>query len=619
LTEVAALLLDGLDEDTVDFRETYDGEDEEPVVLPGAFPQLLANGAAGIAVGMATSIPPHNAAELCDAALHLIKHPNARTEKLVDFVKGPDFPTGGIIIEPRASIVEAYETGRGGFRVRARWEMEELPRGLWQIVVTEIPYQVQKSKLIEKIAELLQAKKLPLLEDVRDESAEEIRLVLVPKAKTVEPEHLMESLFRMTELESRFPLNLNVLSAGQVPGVMSLREALLAWLEHRKNVLVRRSNFRLDKIAKRLEVLEGYLNAYLNLDEVIRIIREEDEPKPALIKRFKLTDNQAEAILNMRLRSLRKLEEMEIRGEHKELSAEQKELKALVKSEGKQWERVSDEIRQVKATFGPKTKLGARRTTFSDAPAIDFVPVEAMIEKEPITVICSRKGWIRSVKGHLAADADVKFKEGDGPRFTLHAETTDKILLFATDGRFYTLDAAKLPGGRGHGEPVRLMIDLDESRDIVELFVHQPGRKLLVASHEGNGFIVPEDEVVAMRRAGKQVLNVSGTDEAVACAVVQGDHVAVIGDNRKLLIFPLSEVNEMTRGKGVRLQRYKDGGLGDVKTFTLKQGLVAYDRSDRARTFDGLKDWLGQRAQAGRLPPKGFPVGHKFGGGFGSV
>ena len=619
LTQVAALLLDGLDEDTVDFRETYDGEDEEPVVLPGAFPQLLANGAAGIAVGMATSIPPHNAAELCDAALHLIKHPNARTEKLVDFVKGPDFPTGGIIIEPRASIVEAYETGRGGFRVRARWEMEELPRGLWQIVVTEIPYQVQKSKLIEKIAELLQAKKLPLLEDVRDESAEEIRLVLVPKSKTVEPEHLMESLFRATELENRFPLNLNVLSAGQVPGVMSLREALLAWLEHRKNVLVRRSNFRLDKIGKRLEVLEGYLKAYLNLDEVIRIIREEDEPKPALIKRFKLTDNQAEAILNMRLRSLRKLEEMEIRGEHKELSAEQKELKALVKSEGKQWERVSEEIRQVKVTFGPKTKLGARRSTFSDAPAIDFVPVEAMIEKEPITVICSRKGWIRSVKGHLAADAEVKFKEGDGPRFTLHAETTDKILLFATDGRFYTLDAAKLPGGRGHGEPVRLMIDLDESRDIVELFVHQPGRKLLIASHEGNGFVVPEGEVVAMRRAGKQVLNVSGTDEAVACAVVQGDHVAVIGDNRKLLIFPLSEVNEMTRGKGVRLQRYKDGGLGDVKTFTLKQGLVAYDRSDRARTFDGLKDWLGQRAQAGRLPPKGFPVGHKFGGGFGSV
>lgn len=618
LTAVAALLLDGLDEDTVDFRETYDGEDKEPMVLPGAFPQLLANGASGIAVGMATSIPPHNAAELCDAALHLIKYPNARTEKLVSFVQGPDFPTGGIVIEPREAIIEAYETGRGGFRVRARWEQEELPRGLWQIVVTEIPYQVQKSKLIEKIAELLQAKKLPLLEDVRDESAEEIRLVLVPKSRTVEPEHLMESLFRATELESRFPLNLNVLSAGQVPGVMSLREALRAWLEHRKDVLVRRSNFRLDKIEKRLEVLEGYLKAYLNLDEVIRIIREEDEPKPALMKRFKLTDNQAEAILNMRLRSLRKLEEMEIKGEHKTLTAEQKNLKALVKSDAKQWERVSEEIKEVRNTFGPKTKLGARRTTFSDAPKVEYVPVEAMVEKEPITVVCSKKGWIRSMKGHLAADADIKFKEGDGPRFTLHAETTDKILLFATDGRFYTLDAAKLPGGRGHGEPVRLMIDLDESRDIVALFVHQPGRRLIIASHEGNGFIVPEDEVVAMRRAGKQILNVSGTDEAVACAVVQGDHVAVIGENRKLVVFPLKEVNEMTRGKGVRLQRYKDGGLGDIKTFTLKQGLIAYDRSDRARTFDALKEWLGQRAQAGRLPPKGFPVGHKFGGGFGA-
>ena len=619
LTPVAALLLDGLDEDTVDFRETYDGEDKEPIVLPGAFPQLLANGASGIAVGMATSIPPHNAAELCDAALHLIKHPNARTEKLVEFVKGPDFPTGGIIVEPRAAIIDAYETGRGGFRVRAKWEQEELPRGMWQIVVTEIPYQVQKSKLVEKLAELLQARKLPLLEDVRDESAEEIRLVLVPKSKTVEPEHLMESLFRATDLESRFPLNLNVLSAGQVPGVMSLRGVLRAWLEHRKEVLVRRSRFRLDKIEKRLEVLEGYLKAYLNLDEVIRIIREEDEPKPALMKRFKLTDNQAEAILNMRLRSLRKLEEMEIRGEHKTLTAEQKELKSLVRSDDKQWARVADEIKEVKTTFGPKTKLGARRTNFSDAPTVEYVPMEAMIEKEPVTVVCSKKGWIRTLKGHVGADTEVKFKEGDGPRFTLHAETTDKILLFATDGRFYTLDVTKLPGGRGHGEPVRLMIDLDESREIVELFVHQPGRKLLVASHEGNGFVVPEDEVVAMRRAGKQVLNVTGTDEAVACVTVQGDHVAVLGENRKLVIFPLKEVNEMTRGKGVRLQRYKDGGLGDIKTFTLKQGLIAYDRSDRARTFDGLKEWLGQRAQAGRLPPKGFPVGHRFGGGFGAA
>jgi len=617
LTPVSALLLDGLDEDTVDFRETYDGEDREPMVLPGAFPQLLANGAAGIAVGMATSIPPHNAAELCDAALHLIKYPNARTEKLVSFVQGPDFPTGGTIVESREAIIEAYETGRGGFRVRAKWEIEELPRGLWQIVVTEIPYQVQKSKLVEKIAELLQTRKLPLLEDVRDESAEEIRLVLVPKSKMVEPDHLMESLFRSTDLENRFPLNLNVLSANQVPGVMNLREALRAWLEHRKEVLVRRSNFRLDKIEKRLEVLEGYLKAYLNLDEVIRIIREDDEPKPALIKRFKLTDNQAEAILNMRLRSLRKLEEMEIKGEHKELTAEQKQLKALVRSDNQQWARVADEIKEVKNAFGPKTKLGARRTQFSDAPKIEFVPVEAMIEKEPITVVCSKKGWIRTMKGHVAPDTDIKFKEGDGLRFLLHAETTDKILLFATDGRFYTLEATKLPGGRGNGEPVRLMIDLDESRDVVELFVHQPGRKLIVASHEGNGFVVPEDEVVAMRRAGKQVLNVTGTDEAIACEVVQGDHVAVLGENRKLLIFPLKEVNEMTRGKGVRLQRYKDGGLGDVKTFTLKQGLIAYDRSDRARTFEGLKEWVGQRAQAGRLPPKGFPVGHKFGGKFG--
>ncbi|MEQ8950000.1 DNA topoisomerase IV subunit A, partial [Parvibaculum sp.] len=597
LTAVSALLLDGLDEDTVDFRETYDGEDREPMVLPGAFPQLLANGAAGIAVGMATSIPPHNAAELCDAALHLIKYPNARTEKLVSFVQGPDFPTGGTIVESREAIIEAYETGRGGFRVRAKWEREDLPRDMWQIVITEIPYQVQKSKLVEKIAELLQTRKLPLLEDVRDESAEEIRLVLVPKSKMVEPDHLMESLFRSTDLENRFPLNLNVLSANQVPGVMNLREALRAWLEHRKEVLVRRSNFRLDKIEKRLEVLEGYLKAYLNLDEVIRIIREEDEPKPALIKRFKLTDNQAEAILNMRLRSLRKLEEMEIKGEHKELTAEQKQLKALVRSDNQQWARVADEIKEVKNTFGPKTKLGARRTQFSDAPKIEFVPVEAMIEREPITVVCSKKGWIRTMKGHVAPDTDIKFKEGDGLRFLLHAETTDKILLFATDGRFYTLEATKLPGGRGHGEPVRLMIDLDESRDVVELFVHQPGRKLIVASHEGNGFVVPEDEVVAMRRAGKQVLNVTGTDEAIACAVVQGDHVAVIGDNRKLLIFPLKEVNEMTRGKGVRLQRYKDGGLGDVKTFTLKQGLIAYDRSDRARTFEGLKEWVGARAQ----------------------
>ncbi len=618
LTEVAALLLDGIDEDTVDFRETYDGEDREPVVLPGAFPNLLANGASGIAVGMATSIPPHNVAELCDAALHLIKHPNASAAKLVEFVPGPDFPTGGIIVESREAIAEAYATGRGGFRVRARWEKEELPRGAWQIVVTEIPYQVQKSKLIEKLAELLQARKLPLLEDVRDESAEEIRLVLVPKSRTVEAEHLMESLFRASELESRFSLNMNVLSAGQIPGVMSLRDALKAWLDHRKHVLVRRSNFRLDKIARRLEVLEGYLVAYLNLDEVIRIIREEDEPKQELMRVFKLTDNQAEAILNMRLRSLRKLEEMEIRGEHKELSAEQKALKNLLKSDDAQWAKVAEEVKGVKARFARTTPLGRRRTSFAEAPAIEFVPVEAMIEREPVTVVCSAKGWIRALKGHVGPDAEIKYKEGDAERFVLHAETTDKLILFATDGRFYTLSGDKLPGGRGHGEPVRLMIDLDESHEVIALFVHEPGRRLIVASREGYGFVVPEDEVVAMRRAGKQVLNVTGADEAIACAVARGDHVAVIGENRKLLIFPLAEVNEMTRGKGVRLQRYKDGGLGDVKCFTLKEGLAAYDRSGRVRMFTDLKEWLGQRAQAGRLPPKGFPSGSRFGGPFGA-
>ena len=621
MTEVAALLLDGLDEDTVDFRETYDGSEEEPLVLPGAFPNLLANGSAGIAVGMATSIPPHNAFELCEAALHLIKYPNASAAKLTELVPGPDFPTGGIIVESKEAIAEAYATGRGGFRVRARWFKEELPRGLWQIVVTEIPYQVQKSKLVEKLAELLVNKKLPLLEDVRDESSEDIRLVLVPKSKAVEPEHLMESLFRTSDLENRFSLNMNVLSAGQVPGVMSLREVLRAWLAHRQDVLVRRSNFRLEKIAKRLEVLEGYLVAYLNLDEVIRIIRYEDEPKRDLIKAFKLTDNQAEAILNMRLRSLRKLEEMEIRGEHKELSAEQKEIRALLKSEDAQWARISDEIKEVRTKFGKTTPLGKRRTTFADAPNVEFVPIDAMIEREPITIVFSAKGWIRSMKGHLGPEADIKYKEGDKDRFILHAETTDKLILFGTDGRFYTLGCDKLPGGRGHGEPVRLLIDMEEGRDVVQIFIHEPDRKLLVASHEGNGFVVPENEVVAMRRAGKQVLNVSGTDEAVVCTVVQGDQVAVIGENRKLVLFPLKDVNEMTRGKGVRLQKYKDGGLGDVKCFTLKEGLIVYDRSNRARTFSAsdLKDWRGERAQAGRLPPKGYPSGFKFGGGFGAA
>ena len=616
MTAVAQLLLDGIDEDTVDFRLTYDGEEKEPLVLPGAFPNLLANGASGIAVGMATNIPPHNAAELCDAALYLIKHPQASAAKLSELVPGPDFPTGGVIIEPPDSIREAYATGRGGFRVRARWATEQTGRGAWVIVVTEIPYQVQKSKLIERIADLLQARKLPLLADVRDESAEDIRLVLEPKSRTVDPDHLMETLFRSTELESRISLNMNVLSAGQVPGVMNLGEVLKAWLAHRKQVLVRRSAFRLAKIENRLEILDGYLAAYLNLDEVIRIVREEDEPKPVLIKAFKLSDLQAESILNMRLRSLRKLEEMQIRGEHKSLSAERKSLKALMNSDEAQWMRLADEIREVKNTFGPKTALGRRRSGFAAAPAGDFVPPDAMVEREPMTVICSEKGWIRSLKGHLDPGSEIKYKEGDRARFVFHAETTDKILLFATDGRFYTLAADRLPGGRGHGEPVRLMIDLDETHDIVELFVHRPDGKLIVASRGGYGFVVPESDVVAMRRAGKQVLNVADGDEAVACAPVAGDHVAAIGENRKLLLFPLAELNEMTRGRGVRLQKYKDGGLSDVMSFTLKDGLTVRDRSGRQRHFDTVRDWLGSRAQAGRLPPKGFPTGAQFGAKF---
>ena len=617
LTRVAMLLLDGLDEDTVDFRQTYDGEDEEPVVLPGAFPNLLANGSSGIAVGMATSIPPHNVAELCEATLHLIKHPNASTEKLVDFVKGPDLPTGGILIDTPAQIAEAYATGRGAFRVRARWEREDLGRGQWQIVVTEIPYQVQKSKLVERIAELLTARKLPLLGDVRDESAEEIRLVLEPKSRTVDPEHLMESLFRSSELESRLSLNMNVLEMGTVPRVMGLREVLRAWADHRLEVLLRRTRFRLDKIAKRLEVLEGYLVAYLNLDEVIRIIREEDEPKQEMMKTFDITDNQAEAILNMRLRALRKLEEFEIRKEHDQLSEEQADLQNLLASEEAQWGRVSDEIKALKTEFGPKTALGRRRSTFEAAPAVEEVPLEAMLEREPITVICSEKGWIRALKGHQPSDADVKFKEGDGPRFQFHAHTTDKLILFASDGRFFTLGADKLPGGRGHGEPVRLMVDLAETHEIVALFVHRPGRKLLIASSDGNGFIVPEDDVLASKRSGKQVMSLGGAAEAVVCRPAEGDHLAVLGENRKLLVFPLSEVNELSRGKGVRLQRYTQGGLADAKSFELATGLIVYDRSGRARTYAELDEWIGNRAGAGKAVPRGFPTGRTFGGGFG--
>ncbi|BCW89084.1 DNA topoisomerase 4 subunit A [Alphaproteobacteria bacterium SO-S41] len=610
LTAVATSMVEGLDEDAVDFRDTYNQEGEEPTVMPGAFPNLLANGAAGIAVGMATSIPPHNAGEICDALVHLIKTPAARDDTLLNFIKGPDFPTGGIIVETREAMAEAYRTGRGGFRTRAAWHKEEGSRGSYIIVVDQIPYQVQKSKLIERVAALLQDKKLPLLEDIRDESAEDIRLVLEPKSRTVDPELLMEQLFRQTELESRFPLNLNVIDAEGAPRVMSLKEALQAFLDHRRVVLRRRSEHRLEQIARRMEVLEGYLVAFLNLDKVIKIIREEDEPKPALMRAFKINEVQTDAILNMRLRSLRKLEEMEIRTEHKGLKDEAAGLKKLLGSDDLQWKRIGEEIAEIKAKFGPKTPLGARRTQFADAPALDEMPEEHFIEREPITVICSDKLWLRAMKGHVDRGAEIKFKEGDRARFFIHAETTDKLIAFATNGRFYTLAGDKLPGGRGMGEPIRLAIDLENDADIVALFVHKPGRMLLVAARSGHGFQVGEDEVIAMTRKGKQVMNVETGSEAVVCMTSEGDTIAVSGDNRKVVIFPLSEVPILARGRGVTLQKYKDGHLADAKVFTLKEGLK--DSNGRLWTEKELADWRGGRANAGRLAPKGFPKNNRF-------
>ncbi|MET0922246.1 MAG: DNA topoisomerase IV subunit A [Xanthobacteraceae bacterium] len=616
MTEVARLLLEGIEENAVDFRPNYDGQSEEPVVLPAAFPNLLANGAQGIAVGMATSIPPHNAAELCDAALHLIDTPNARSRTLLKYVPGPDFPTGGLIVDPREVIAEAYATGRGSFRVRARWHKEDTGRGTYLIVVTEIPWQVQKGRLVERIAELLNEKKLPLVADVRDESAEDIRLVIEPRARTANPELLMESLFKLTELESRIPLNMNVLVKGRIPKVVGLADALTEWLAHRREVLVRRTKFRLSQIEHRLEVLGGFLVAYLNLDKVIKIIRNEDEPKPVLMKTFKLSEVQADAILNMRLRNLRKLEEMEIKKEDKELRAERKDVQSLIGSEKAQWKKVADEIKLVRDKFGPKTPLGKRRTGFAEAPEHDEAAIEeAMVEREPVTVVVSEKGWIRALRGTVTDLSGVVFKADDGLKFAFPAETTSKCLIFATNGRFYTLDAAKLPGGRGHGEPVRLFIDLEQEADLVAVFRHQGGRKFLVGSAQGRGFVVPEDECVANTRKGKQVLNVTPPDEARALAVVDGELIASIGENRKMVVFPLDQVPEMGRGRGVRLQRYKDGGLSDLKTFQAGDGLSWIDIAGRvfSLTLKELADWRGNRADAGRLPPKGFPRTNKFG------
>ena len=616
LTEVARLLLEGIDEDAVDFRPSYDGVMQEPVVLPAAFPNLLANGAQGIAVGMATSIPPHNVAELCDAALYLIEQPKARTRTLLKFVLGPDFPTGGVIVDPPDVIAEAYATGRGSFRVRARWKSEDTGRGTYQIVVTEIPWQVQKMRLVERIAELINERKLPLLADMRDESAEDVRIVLEPRSRSVDPTLLMESLFKLTELEARVPLNMNVLLRGRIPKVVGLAEVLGEWLTHRREVLLRRSRHRLAEIEHRLEVLGGYLVAYLNIDKVIKIIRKEDEPKPALMKTFKLSDIQADAILNMRLRNLRRLEEMEIRQEDKTLRAEKKGIEELLRSEKQQWQRIAEQVRKVRDMFGGKTQVGKRRTSFAQAPAHDEAAIEeALVEREPVTIVVSEKGWIRALRGQIADLAGLSFKAGDSLKLAFFAETTSKLLIFATNGRFYTIEAAKLPGGRGHGEPIRLFIDLEQEGDVVSVFRYEGGRKLIVASRQGRGFIAPEDECLANTRKGKQVLNVRPPDQARTIALLEGDLVAAIGENRKMVIFPIDQVPEMARGRGVRLQRYKNGGLSDIKTFEVEKGLSWTDSAGRIFTLSlkELADWRGSRADAGRLAPKGFPKTNTFG------
>jgi len=619
MTEVAAVLMEGLEEDAVDFRSTYDGEEEEPIVFPGPFPNLLANGSSGIAVGMATNIPPHNVGELMDGLQLLIearrdKSIEITTEQLVDCIPGPDFPTGGLMVESRESIIHSYETGRGSFRVRAKWEKEELPRGLYNIVITEIPFQVQKSKLIEKIAELISDKKLPILTDVRDESAEDMRIVLEPKNRTIDEKVLMESLYKLTELETRFSLNLNVIAADNRPRVLSLRQTLESFLDHQVEVLLRRSRFKLAKIERRLEILSGYLIAYLNLDEIIRIIREEDHPKEEMMQAFKLTDNQAEAILNMRLRALRKLEEVEIRTEHTKLEGERSKLMALIASPKLQWLDLGDRFADMKKRFGQDTELGKRRTRFGEAPNIEIMPIEAMIEKEPITVVCSKRGWIRALKGHSKPEEVLKYKEGDEEKFRFHAYTTDKVFLFASNGKIFTLGGDKLPGGRGNGEPVRLLVDMDANDEVISLLPYMPGGKLMVASSIGKGFIVEADNAVAMKKGGKQIVNLPGDAVATHCIPVSGDSVAVIGDNRKLLVFSLDELPTMNRGQGVTLQRYKDGGMSDLLTFHRNDGLTwpMGGSGERWRTETELGPWTGKRGNAGRLPPMGFPRNNKF-------
>ena len=635
MTTVAEALLEGLNEDAVDFRENYDGTLSEPIVLPASFPNLLANGSSGIAVGMATNVPPHNISELCDACLHMIKNPNARIETLIEKIRGPDFPTGGTIVEPPENILNAYKTGRGSFRLRARFSIEDLGRGQWQIVISEIPFQVQKSKLIEKIAELIQTKKIPILEDVRDESAEDVRIVLEPKSKNVEPNVLMETLFKISDLEVRFSLNMNVLIDGLVPKVCNLREVLQAFLDHRRNILKRRSKFRLNKIDNRLEILEGLIVAFLNLDRVIDIIRYDENPKLALMsedwgkqhERAKdeldykrpdisvageLNEVQTEAILNMRLRSLRRLEEVELVKEKDTLMEERANLEDLLDDTVQQWNKIAEEIRLTKKQFGKDHSGGERRTDFAEAQDFEEVPIEAMIEREPITVVCSVMGWIRAMNGHIDLDRELKFKDGDGPAIIFHAQTTDKLLALGSNGRFYTLLASNLPGGRGMGEPLRLMVDIPDEAKIVNIMPYIPDQRLLLGSSAGDGFIVRHDDVIAQTKNGKQILNVKGNSVAKVCRNVNGDHIAVVGENRKVLIFSITELPEMVRGKGVRLQKYKEGGLSDITTFDLSNGLSWLDPAGRTRTETNLEEWTGKRATAGRMAPRGFPRNKRF-------
>ena len=612
LTKIAQSLMEGLSENAVDFQENYDGTLTEPIVFPASFPNLLANGASGIAVGMATNIPPHNLDELISACIHLVKAPNARDETLMDYIPGPDFPTGGIIVEPYNNILDAYRTGRGSFRLRSKWIEEKLDRGQWQIVISEIPYQVQKSKLIEKIAELINNKKIPILADVRDESTDEIRIILEPRTKMIDPSILMETLFKQTDLETRFSLNLNVLIDGRTPKVCSLKEVLNSFLQHQKDVLIRRSKFNLEKIDHRLEVLEGYIVAFLNLDRVIEIIRNENDPKLTLITEFELSDTQAEAILNMRLRSLRKLEEIELRKEHEVLLIERANLEDLLNDETIQWKKISSQLRETQKLFGKNNENGKRRSEFAEAIEFEDVPIEAMIEREPITIVCSEMSWIRAMKGHIDLKQELKFRDGDTDKFLFHAESTDKISIFATNGRFYTLSCSQLPGGRGMGEPLRLMLDIPNDVDIVDVFVTKENRKFLVASSKGDGFIISETETNAQTKNGKQILNLKDGAKAIVCKTLNGDHIACIGENRKMLIFPISDLPEMTRGKGVRMQKYKDGGLSDASTFNISSGLSWRDPADRQRTETKLEDWISKRASSGRMAPRGFPRDNKF-------